>query len=211
MCVLSHVQLFVTPWTVAHQSPLSMRFSRQENWSVLPFPPPEDLPDQGSNPCLLHWQAGPLPLSHLGAFSNVHCFLNFILWRISHWYIIRWNITISSNTPIIQQSTWNQLCPYLWPHVLTLILIYHLFPVAPVVKNPPAKAGNARDMGSIPGSGRSSRGGNGNPLQYSYLENPMDRGAWQATVHWVTQNRTWLKQLNTNIILIFNSGHDKFY
>ena len=46
VCVLSHVQLFVAPWIVAHQSPLSMRFSRQENWSVLPFPSPEDLPDQ---------------------------------------------------------------------------------------------------------------------------------------------------------------------
>ena len=77
VCVLSHVQLFVTPWIVAHQSPLSMRFSRQENWSVLPFPSPEDLPDQGSNPCLFHWQAGPLPLSHLGAFSNVHYFFKF--------------------------------------------------------------------------------------------------------------------------------------
>ena len=44
-------------------------------------------------------------------------------------------------------------------------------------------AGDARDMGSIPELGRSPRGGHGNPLQYSCLENPMDRGAWQATVH----------------------------
>jgi len=49
-----------------------------------------------------------------------------------------------------------------------------------VVKNQPAKAG---DMGSIPGSGRSPGKGNGNPLQYSCLENSMDRGAWRATVH----------------------------
>ena len=47
-----------------------------------------------------------------------------------------------------------------------------------VVKNPPANAGDARDAGSIPGLGRSSRVGNGNSLQYSCLENPMDRGAW---------------------------------
>ena len=53
-----------------------------------------------------------------------------------------------------------------------------------VVKNPPAKAGDTlRDAGSVPGSGRSPEGGHGNPLQYSCLENPMDRGAWRATVH----------------------------
>ena len=50
-------------------------------------------------------------------------------------------------------------------------------------KESTSTAGDARDMGSIPGSGRSPGGGHGNPLQYSYLENPMDRGAWRATVH----------------------------
>ena len=54
-----------------------------------------------------------------------------------------------------------------------------------------------RDPGSIPGSGRSPGEGNGNPLQYSYLENPMDRGAWQATVHGVTKSQTQLKRLGT--------------
>ena len=58
-----------------------------------------------------------------------------------------------------------------------------------VVNNPPANAG---DLGLIPGLGRSPGGGNGNPLQYSCLENSMDRGAWQATVHGVTMNRTRL-------------------
>ena len=53
--------------------------------------------------------------------------------------------------------------------------------VAIMVKNPPANAGDIRYVGSIPGSGRSPRGGNGKPLQYSCLENPMDRGSWQAT------------------------------
>ena len=47
---LSRVQLFVTPWTIAHQAPLSMGFSRQEYWSGLPFPSPEDLPDPGIEP-----------------------------------------------------------------------------------------------------------------------------------------------------------------
>ena len=59
-----------------------------------------------------------------------------------------------------------------------------------VVKNPPAKAGDARDAGSIPGLGRSPGGGKGNPLQCSCLENPMDRGAWWATVHEVAESDT---------------------
>ena len=50
VCVLSHVQLFGTPWTVARQAPLSMGFSRQEYWSELPFPAPGDLPDPGFEP-----------------------------------------------------------------------------------------------------------------------------------------------------------------
>ena len=56
----SHVQLFATPWTVAHQAPLSMKFSRQEYWSGLPFPTSGDLPDPGIEPSLhhLHWQKG---------------------------------------------------------------------------------------------------------------------------------------------------------
>ena len=52
-----------------------------------------------------------------------------------------------------------------------------------VVNNLPTSAGHVRDVGSIPGSGRSHGEGNGNPFQYSCLENPMDRGTWQATVH----------------------------
>ena len=55
--------------------------------------------------------------------------------------------------------------------------------VALVVKNPPANAGDARDVGSIPGSGRCPGGGQGIPLQYPYLKNPMDRGAWRVMVY----------------------------
>ena len=57
-----------------------------------------------------------------------------------------------------------------------------------VVKNPPASAGDPGDVGSIPGSGRSPGGGNGNPLQYSCWENFKDRGTWQATVHGVAES-----------------------
>ena len=59
-----------------------------------------------------------------------------------------------------------------------------------MVKSPTANAGDMRDAGLIPGSGRSPGGGRGNPLQYSYLENPMDRGAWRALVHRVAQSDT---------------------
>ena len=61
--------------------------------------------------------------------------------------------------------------------------------VALLVKNPPVNAEEIRETGSIPGSGRSPGEGNGNPLQYSYLEDPIDRGAWRAIVHGVTKNQ----------------------
>ena len=58
-----------------------------------------------------------------------------------------------------------------------------------LVNNPPANSG---DMGLIPGLGRATGKGNDNPIQYSCLENSIDRGAWQATVHGVTKSQTWL-------------------
>ena len=64
------------------------------------------------------------------------------------------------------------------------------FPGGSVIKNPPANAGGAGDLGLIPGSGRSPGGGHGNPLQYSCLENPMNRGTWWATVHGVAKSQT---------------------
>ena len=65
-----------------------------------------------------------------------------------------------------------------------------------VVKNPPANSGDARDVVSIPDGGRSPGEGNGNPLQYSCLENPMDRGDWWAIVHGISKSQTWLRCLN---------------
>ena len=73
-------------------------------------------------------------------------------------------------------------------NLLTCPLISH---VVLVVKNPLANAGDIRDSGLIPG------GGNSNPLQYSCLENPMDRGAWWATLHRAAKSQTWLKWLST--------------
>ena len=62
-----------------------------------------------------------------------------------------------------------------------------------LVKNPPGNAGDVRDEGSTPGLGKCPEGGYGNPLQYSCLENPMDRGVWQATVHRVAKSQMGLK------------------
>ena len=70
-----------------------------------------------------------------------------------------------------------------------------------MVKKLPANAGDIRDAGSIPGLGRSPGGGHGNPLQYFCLENPMDRGAWQATVYGVAKSQTRLKQLSTHVVV----------
>ena len=70
------------------------------------------------------------------------------------------------------------------------------FPGGSMVKNPCAKAGHAGDLGSILEWGRSPGKGSGNPLQYSCLENPMDTGACQATIHGVTKSQ--IQQLNNN-------------
>ena len=69
--------------------------------------------------------------------------------------------------------------------------------VEPLVKNSLANAGDPRDAGSIPESGRSPAGGHGNPVQYSYLENPMDRGAWRATVHRIEKSNTRQKKISS--------------
>ena len=76
--------------------------------------------------------------------------------------------------------------------------------VALVVKNLPANKGDLRDTGSSLGSGRSPGGGHGNPLQYSYLENPMERGTRQTTVHGEAKGWTWLKRLSPahSIVLV---------
>ena len=91
-------------------------------------------------------------------------------------------------------------------HWVSLVELRHRspqdFPGSSVVKNPPAKAGGIRDMGSVAGSGRSPGGGDGSSLQYSGLENPMDRGVWQATVHRVAQSWTQQKRLRTHVLKV---------
>ena len=77
-----------------------------------------------------------------------------------------------------------------------------------MVKNQPASSADARDLGLIPGWGRSPGEGNGNPLQYSCLENPMDRGAWQATVPWGHKETNMTEHLSAAAIEA--SSEDKF-
>ena len=77
---------------------------------------------------------------------------------------------------------------YIILNIVLYAILLRASQVMPVVKNQPANAGDIRDVSSIPGSGRSG-GGHGNPLQYFCLENPKDRGAWQATVHGVTKSQ----------------------
>ena len=79
--MLNKVQLFTIPWTVAHQAPLSMEFSRQEDWSGLPFPSPGDLPDSGIKPVSLMspaLQAHSLPLSHQRSPIRVFVFSGYM-------------------------------------------------------------------------------------------------------------------------------------
>ena len=90
--LLSHVWLFVTPWTVAHQAPLSMGFSKQEYWSGLPFPPPGDPPDPEIEPVSLVLQADSLTPSHWGAGGGGGGFLYFPVSRVNHqeWVDVCW-------------------------------------------------------------------------------------------------------------------------
>ena len=71
-----------------------------------------------------------------------------------------------------------------------------------MVKNPPTNSEDIRDLGSIPGSGRSLRGGHGNPLQYSFLENTMDRGSWQANSQWGHKESHTTEQLTLSLSYI---------
>ena len=97
-------------------------------------------------------------------------------------------------TPRKSASSTNQCC-FFFPPACWLPWLPQL---ALVVKSPPASAGDLRDAGLIPGSGQSTGGGHGNPLQYSYLEDPTHRGAWWATVHAVAKSPTRQKRLSTH-------------
>ena len=175
-------------WTAAHQAPLSMGFSRREYWSGLSFPSPEDLPDPEMEPTSPESPASAgrfFTTESPGKPSFTPIALCTFLWSNTH---------PTLNAPPTAQSTFPQKIQKPAGHSrpsIKVVVIYTLlslslgdFPSGSVVKNLPADAG---DAGSIPESGRSPGEGNSNLLQFSCLENSMDRGDWWATVHGVTK------------------------
>ena len=143
-----------------------MGLPRQEYWSGLPFPTPGDLPDPGielASPALA------------GGFFT----------------------TEPQRSPLKKKKkklySFHLFDKHLWISYTFLgRVIFKYFYSFPDGSDGKESARNAGDLGLIPGLERSPGEGNGNPLQYSCLENPMDRGAWQATVHGVTKSQTWL-------------------
>ena len=122
-------------------------------------------------------------------------------------FIYKWIFQVSmwDNTRILFSVFFFLLSKYNREDTCMLIYTYMYisilgFPGGSVVKNLPANAGDTRHVGLIPGLGRSPGRGNGNPLQYSCLENPMDRGAWRAMVHSLTKSQTWLERLSTHAV-----------
>ena len=160
--MLSCIWGFATLWTVAHKSPLTLGFCRQEYGNGLPCLPPGDLPNPGIEPM---FPASP------------HCRqILYLKWTTSKHWLYR-----TGNSAQCYVAAWmGGGFGGEWTHG-------QVFPRGSVVKNPPAKAGDAGNMGSIPGSGRSSGRRHGNPLQDSCLGNSMDREAWWTTVHGVTR------------------------
>ena len=162
---LSRVQLFVTAWTIARQAPLSRGFSRQDYWSGLPRPPPGDLPNPGIKSRSPKLQMDSLPAELPGKPQHppyIHLTINSSVYVQAERRYCRSRPPNKANIAI-KSVTW-----------------IFFFPGA-------YNSCNAGDLGSIPGLGRSPEQGNGSPLQYSCLENPMNRGAWQATVHGVAR------------------------
>ena len=142
------------------------------------------------------------PWNFIGKNTGVHShFLlqGTFLTQGSNSSLLHWQV---DSLPLSHQGR-PHICVYTYIYIYIQNLIFYCrlldiwaSQVALVVKNPPANAGDIRDSSLIPGSGRSPGEGNGNPLQYSCLENSMNRGAWWATVHRVTQSQTWPKHLS---------------
>ena len=117
--------------------------------------------------------------------------------RPSYWLRISENGARNLSIKILYPSD-SEIVETVWKLLLPL--------VAQTVK---ASAYNAGDLGSVPGSGRSPGKGNGNPLQYSCLENPMDGGAWWTAIHGITKSRTWLSDFTFTFTLNVCSLRDK--
>ena len=160
-CILSRfncVRLCETLWTIAHQAPLSMGFPRQEYWSGLQCPAPEDLPNPGIEPVSLMSSALAGRFFTTSAMQEAHTFYIKCIYtyKYVYAYIGAEKVQTVKNLSSVQK-TWVQ-----------------------------------SELGRCPGEG------NGNPLQYSCLENSMDRGAWQATAHGVPKSWTRLSKRLTH-------------
>ena len=159
-------------------------------WVAIPFLLQGIFPTQGLNPVLLHCRQILYHLSHWGSPLLLvkltlitrlkECLPCFSIVKL----LLFLFCSLVLRSKLLLFKLW---CTSVWA-----------FQVALVAKNPLANAGDRRDADSIPESGRSRGGGYGNPLQYSCLENPMDRGTWQVTVHRVEKSWTRLKQLGTH-------------
>ena len=164
---MSCAQLYPTlcTWTVARQAPLSLGLSRQEHWSELPFPTPGDLSAPGIEP--------ESPSSALaGGFFTASTTLEAPL------YV--WTLSVSLRGELYHYHNLNLKYYYHYEFWEKYFMAYLLFIIKRELWESACSAG---DLGLIPGLERSSGEGNGNPLQYSGLENSMDRRAWRATVH----------------------------
>ena len=171
----------------AHQAPLSMGFSRQEHWSGLPFPSPmhesekwkwsRSVMSDSSRPHGLQPTRLLHPWDFPGKSTGVgcHCFLHSLAlgWSYEDCATLMFMLSLCSDLNWNIHNTWASQ-------------------VALVVKNLLDSAGDARDVGLLPEPGRSPSGGHGHPLEYSCLENSMDRGAWQSIVYGVARSWTWL-------------------
>ena len=171
---LSRVRLLVTPWTAAYQAFPSMGFSRQEYWSGVPLPSPTHKINK-VNICNI-----------LCIFCNLGCCRK---WLMNKGRAMEIKITCNTHGSWTDNTyiQWLNTFYFAWRSFLFISIMGFLGGV--VIKNPPANTG---DTGSIPGSWRFAGVGNGNPLQYSCLENSLDRGAWWTTIYEVSQSRTWL-------------------
>ena len=150
----------------------------RSNWEAKGISPP--LPQRLCNSLPLPWDTtlppeGSVKISLIWQTLGSSTLLQLL--QMTHFYSFSW----LSNIPLY-------------------IYIFGLPLLAQMVKNPPA---NARDLGLIPGLGKSPGEGQGNPLQYSCLEYPMDRGTWQATVHGVTKSQTQLNDHAHSAIYIY--------
>ena len=156
---------FVASWTIAYQAPLSMGFPRQEYWSGLPFLLQGIYPPR-------NWTWSPALACRFYTTEHLGRPFKEVL------------ITKTTNYVLGPKFFFALVLTHLFLHLTNDFWIS----LASLV----AQTCNSGDLGSIPGSGWSFGEQNGHPLQYSCLENSMDRGAWRATVHGVAKNQTSL-------------------